>query len=255
MIDCEQHLRRAQWLSEAGALSPFCGSGPVFMMTVRDVMTTPVIIVRPDTPLKEVAQVLTLHLISGVPVVDDAGRIVGLISETDLLVKEAGPEAVQHRLLVRFVGESEATEAQLAKVDAIVARDAMTVPALVIDPDRPIHEAAKLMVERRINRLPVVDAQGRLVGIVSRADIVRAFVRPDEDLERTIREKVIVETMWLDPANVELEVANGVVRVRATLDRRSTAEILKRLIGQVDGIVAVQADLAWQLDDSAIERR
>jgi len=225
----------------------------MFMTTVRDVMTTPVITVRPDTPLKEVARVLVHHLISGVPVVDDVGRVVGLISETDFLVKEGGPEAIHHRLLARVVGESEATEAQLAKVGAIVARDAMTVPAVVIDPDRPIHEAARLMVKRRINRLPVVDADGRLVGIVSRADIVRVFVRPDQDLERTIREKVIVKTMWLDPADVELEVADGVVRVRGTLDRRSTAEILERFIGQVDGVVAVQADLAWQLDDRTIE--
>lgn len=225
----------------------------MFMTTVRDVMTTPVITVRPEAPLKDVARVLVRHLISGVPVVDDVGHIVGLISETDFLVKEGGPEAIHHRLLAWVVGESEATEAQLAKVGAIVARDAMTVPAVVIDPDRPIHEAARLMVKRRINRLPVVDADGRLVGIVSRADIMRAFVRPDEDLKRTIREKVIVETMWLDPAEVELEVADGVVRVRGTLDRRSTAEILERFIGRVDGVVAVQADLAWQLDDRTME--
>src|SRR5450756_2367078 len=87
----------AQLLSEGGRQRVLCGSGPMFMTTVRDVMTTPVITVRPDTPLKEVARVLVHHLISGVPVVDDVGRVVGLISETDFLVKEGGPEAIHHR--------------------------------------------------------------------------------------------------------------------------------------------------------------
>jgi len=225
----------------------------VFTTAVRDVMTTPVLTVRPDTPLKDVARLLVDHAISGVPVVDEDGHVEGLISETDFLIKESGRGAIHHRPLGRFLGESAAAEAELARVHAVAAREAMTAPAVVIDPDRPLREAAELMVARHINRLPVVDAAGRLVGIVSRADIVRTFARPDAELERTIRDHVVVETLGLEPADVALAVAEGVVRVRGTLDRRSTAEILERLIRQVDGVVAVEPDLAWQLDDSAIE--
>lgn len=225
----------------------------MFRLKVRDVMTERVITTRPDALLKEVARKLVDNAISGLPVVDDAGHVIGLISETDLLIKESGPGRTHHRPLWRLIGESEATNARLAKMDAITARDAMTAPGVVINPDRSVHEAAELMVERRINRLPVVDADGRLLGIVTRADIVRAFVRPDEELAQTIRDDVLRKTLWIDPSAIELSIADGVVHVGGTVDRRSTAEIIERIIGQVDGVVAVEAELTWQLDDRAIE--
>jgi CBS domain-containing protein len=105
------------------------------------------------------------------------------------------------------------------------------------------------MVERHVNRLPVVD-DDRLVGIVTRADLVGAFVRPDEELATVIADEVIRDTMWIEPAQVAVAVSEGVVTLSGTLDRRSTAEILAKLAAQVDGVVRVEAsDLAWELDD------
>ncbi len=220
---------------------------------VADVMTTKVVTVGLETPLKEVARLMIGHAVSGLPVVDETGRVVGIVSEADLLIKERGTDGIQRRPLARIFGESAETQQVIAKVEAVTAQEAMTAPPITIEADRPVREAADLMIERQVNRLPVVDLEGRLLGIVTRADIVRAFTRPDEELIRFIRDEVMVKSLWLDPEELELHIARGVVDLHGTVDRRSTAEILERLIGQVDGVVAVRSDLDWRLDDSRIE--
>ena len=144
------------------------------MLKVRDVMARSVVTVDPTTPLKDVAGSLVDNRISGVPVVDSLGTVLGVVSEADLLVKEQGAEAIRHRRLVRFFGDSSESRAQLAKLAAVTAGEAMTAPAVTLGSARPISEAAALMTARKINRLPVVDG-GRLVGIVTRADLVRAY--------------------------------------------------------------------------------
>ena len=113
------------------------------------------------------------------PVVSDDGGLLGVVSEGDFLVKEQGAEAIRHRPLARIFGESRTSRASLAKFEALTAGQAMTAPALTIASDRHISEAAALMTARGVNRLPVVD-DGRLVGIVTRADLVRAYVRSDD---------------------------------------------------------------------------
>lgn len=222
------------------------------MMTVGDVMTRSVVSVRPWTPLKEVAQLLIERRISGVPVVDDDGQLLGVVSEADFLVKEQGASAVRHRPLSRFFGESRASQTRLAKIGALTAGEAMTAPALTIAPGRHIAEAAAVMTARGVNRLPVVD-DGRLVGIVTRADLVRAYVRSDDELAATIRDDVLLRILWLDPAGFTVRVHDGVASVSGRVERRSTAEMVERAVSMVPGIVDVEADLPWAVDDSRDE--
>lgn len=221
----------------------------MFATKVRDVMSAPVITIGPDVSLREAARVLLEHSISGLPVVDDFGQVMGLLSETDLLAKESGPEVLRHRPLAWFLGESPATQAEDAKIHAVKVSEAMTAPVIVIDPDDTVHAAAEMMVRRGVNRLPVID-DGRLVGIVTRADVIRSLLRPDEALAATIRDEIVRKVLWMDPEAVELTVADGLVRLGGTVDRRSTADLLERLARQVDGVLGVDNQLAWQLDDS-----
>ena len=222
------------------------------MMKVRDVMTQSVRSVRRETPLKEVALLLVEHTISGVPVVDVDGAVLGVVSEADLLMKEQGADAVRHRPLARFLGESRESRTQLAKLAAVTAGEAMTAPAVTIESGRRISEAAALMVARRVNRLPVVD-DGRIVGIVTRADLIRAYVRSDDELARTIREDVLLRILWLDPSVFTVVVTDGVASISGWVERRSTAEMVERAVSMVPGIIDVHADVTWELDDSRIE--
>jgi CBS domain-containing protein len=224
----------------------------VSMLTVRDVMTFSVISVHPSTPLKEVAQALIDNAISGMPVVGVDGAVLGVVSEADLLVKEQGADAIRHRPLARFFGESRESRAQLVKLGAITAADAMTAPALTITSGRSIHQAAAIMTARRVNRLPVVD-DGRLVGIISRADLVRAYVRSDDELAETIRQDVILRIMWLDPAMFTVVVKDGVVSISGRVERRSTAETIESSVKMVPGVVDVHASVSWSMDDRTLE--
>jgi CBS domain-containing protein len=219
------------------------------MMTIRDVMTQRVVTVQAATPLREVARLLDSGRISGLPVVDEIGAVVGVVSEADFLVKAQGPDAVQHRRLSRLLGDSIATRDQLAKVNATTAGEAMTSPAITIAPGRRINEAAHLMTSQRVNRLPVVE-DGRLVGIVTRSDIVRAYVRTDAELAGSIRDDVLLRSLWLDPTSFTLEVRDGTVTISGHADRRSTAEMVERTIALVPGVLSVHAAVTWAVDDS-----
>jgi CBS domain-containing protein len=222
------------------------------MLTVRDAMTRTVVSVQPSTPLKEVARALLDHGISGLPVVAGDGTVLGVVSEADLLVKEQGADAVHHRPLARFIGESTASRAQLLKVAALTAAEAMTAPAITITPGRPLQEAAATMTSRHVNRLPVVD-DGQLVGIISRADLVRAYIRSDDELTATIRDEVILRILWLDPALFSVVVKDGVASITGRVDRRSTAEMIERSVRMVPGVVDVDAAVAWVTDDRNLE--
>lgn len=222
------------------------------MTTVREVMTQPVLSVRRTTSLKEVAQLLVDNRISGLPVVDIDGTVLGVVSEADFLVKESGEGAVRHRPLAGLLGESRTSRSQLDKVHATRTADAMTTPAITIEPSRPIGEAATLMTLRKVNRLPVVE-NGRLVGIVTRADLVRAYVRSDEDLAETIRQDVIRRTLWLDPAAFAVEVKDGIASISGHVERKSTAEMVAHATAVVPGIVDVEASISWSLDDRKMQ--
>jgi CBS domain-containing protein len=220
------------------------------MLSVRDVMTTPVITVTPTMPLREVARVLIDHRVSGVPVTDDSGAVVGVVSEADFLVKEQGLDAVRHRPLARVLGESAETRAQLARLTARTAAEAMSSPAITVGPWLRIAEAAQLMTQRRVNRLPVVDDRGLLVGIVTRADLVRAYVRTDDQLARTIRDEVLARNLLLDPTTFQVVVTDGVASVSGSVERRSTAEMIAHAVATVPGLVEARTDVSWWRDDS-----
>jgi CBS domain-containing protein len=219
------------------------------MMTVRNVMTRSVVSVHPDTPLREVAHLLIEHRISGLPVADDAGVVLGIVSEGDFLVKEQGAEAIHHRPLAWIIGESRETQTRLAKIGAKTAGEAMTTPAITISSGRRISEAAAIMTAQRINRLPVVDG-GSLVGIVTRADLVRAYVRTDDELAATIRDDVLLRSLWLDPAVFNVAVRDGSASISGHVELRSIAEMVERAVGMVPGVMDVLATVTWSTDDS-----
>ena len=115
----------------------------------------------------------------------------------------------------------------------------------------PIPKAAATMTSHRVNRLPVVD-EGHLVGIVTRADLVRSYVRSDEELAGTIRFEVIRQLLWLDPAAFTIEVHDGVATISGNVERRSTAEMISRMTAMVPGIIDVDASVGWRIEDRDI---
>lgn len=218
-------------------------------MKVAKVMTRQVAAVRPDTPLKDVAALMVSKGISGVPVVDDDGAVLGVVSEADFVIKERGPGGVHHRLLARVFGESRQTRAELVKIEAQTAGEAMTSPAITVAATDTLRWAAEQMASRKINRLPVVEGS-KLVGIITRADVVRAFVRPDAELARLVREEVLAKTaFWLEPESFVVDVKDGVVALRGRVERRSLAETIVEVIRDLGGVVGVTTELSWELDD------
>jgi CBS domain-containing protein len=208
-------------------------------MHVRDVMTTDVVTLKPESSLKDAATVLVERRISGVPVCDEGGHVVGVLSEEDLLHKEAGPPR-PHGLL-EWLTEPRKLAAYV-KPDATSVGEAMTQPAVTIGPKRPLAEAARLMVAKGINRLPVVD-DGTLVGIVTRADLVRAFTRPDADIERELRDDVLARTLWIDPSDLVIDVRDGHVALRGVVETRAETKIVEKLAARVPGVVSVTTEL------------
>jgi CBS-domain-containing membrane protein len=214
---------------------------------VEDVMTRDVVAVRPETSLKEVAGVLAMRKISGLPVVAADGEVVGVVSEADVLFKERGPS--RRKGVLAWLLDPFGREGQL-KLEARTAAEAMTRPAKTIAPWRPLAAAAAAMLEQRVNRLPVVDSNRRLVGIVTRADLVRAFARRDGEIEREIREDVLRRTLWLrSPEAVTVKVVGGSVRLTGLVDTRTDAELVRVLVANVTGVVDVDSSLSWHEDD------
>jgi CBS domain-containing protein len=216
---------------------------------IEEVMTRDVTVVSPDTSLREVARLLSERGISGVPVCDGTGRVVGVVSEGDILAKEEGLGLDVRSPLAWLVDDGR----DRSKAAAVTAGEAMTAPAIVVRPREQVSQAARRMVERGVNRLPVVE-DGRLVGIVTRADLVRAFTRPDEEIRREIEQDVLLHTLWIRPADVSIEVDDGVVALRGTLDTKTASELVTAYVRRVPGVVDVHADeLEWRFDD--LDRR
>lgn len=211
---------------------------------IEDVMTRDVVSVTPETPLKDVAAALVERGISGLPVCDADGTVVGVLSEADLLVKQGGSPERSGGLFAWLVETASAPD--LAKLRAHSAGEAMTAPAVTVESDSPVSEAARTMVSLGVNRLPVVE-DGRLVGIVTRADLVRLFTRSDEEIARDIRQDVI-KRLWIAPERVEVEVARGEVVLRGEVDTEVEAELLVKRIPLVAGVVGVRSELSWAVD-------
>jgi CBS domain-containing protein len=214
-------------------------------MKIEDLMTRKVVTVQPGATLKDAARLLVEHRISGLPVVDNEDHVLGVVTEADVLSKEA--DELLPSPLAWLVGFD--VEVDRSKLEARLVGEAMTTPALTIEAYRPVSLAARRMIERGVNRLPVVE-DGKLVGIVTRADLVRAFVRSDAEIAREIREDVVVRRLQLDEHSVQVEVDNGEVTLTGTIDSRAGAHLLGALVSKVPGVVGVHSKLARTDEDS-----
>jgi CBS domain-containing protein len=217
-------------------------------MKIKDLMTRKVIAVQPGASLKEAARLLVAERISGLPVVDRDGRVLGVLSEADVLVKELdGRRGNGPGPLAWLLDPLDIVDR--IKLDAKFVGEAMTSPAITIESNRTVAAAAELMVSRGVNRLPVVD-DGNLVGIITRGDLMRAFARTDAEIAREIRDGVIARAMWIDRKAVQVIVDEGEVELKGGLERRSEADVITTLTARVPGVVRVRSSLTWAEDDA-----
>jgi CBS-domain-containing membrane protein len=218
-------------------------------MTVADVMTpaTRVVTATTDTTYKQVATLLSQHHISALPVIDTDDMVIGVVSEADLLPKESRSQDAPTSRPAASLSEHHARQ----KARAATAADLMTTPAVTLAAGTPVSEAARRMEHLRVKRLPVIDADGRLAGIVSRADILRVFLRSDAQLLEDVHE-LLVQQFWIDPAGWSVGVDDGVVRLSGQMETHSLVQIAAHAVGRIDGVVAVENELTYALDDTKL---
>jgi CBS domain-containing protein len=206
--------------------------------TVHDLMTRGVVRVHRDSGLKEIAALLTEHDITALPVVDDAEHPVGVVSEADLLGKQAGlPDPAG------LLPAHEAGQESREPSEAAVAHELMTSPAVVARPEWNVVEAARVMADRGVKRLPVVDEADRLVGILSRPDLLRVFRRRDDAICEEINHDVFEETLGLAPGQLTVEVRDGCVTLMGEISPGQLVPVVERLCQSVDGVVHVRSRL------------
>jgi CBS domain-containing protein len=214
--------------------------------TVQDVMTRTVVVVRGSTPFKQVVAKMQEYRVSAVPVVDDDGRLVGIVSEGDLILKEDLQLEGDPRLL-----EGKQHRIDREKHSGLVAAQLMTTPVVTVTPDAPLGEAARLMHRHQVKRLPVVGPGGEVLGIVSRADLLKVFLREDTEIVAEIREDIIRRTLWIEPSTIRVMVRSGVVTLDGQIERRSLIPVLVGLVQAVEGVVGVENHLAYLEDDTS----
>ncbi len=207
--------------------------------SVRDVMATRVVAVRKTASFKEMILRMRKSRISAFPVVDDQGRVVGVVSQADMLDKEAELATGQGPLagVLRF-GDHE-------KASGVTAAELMTSPPVTAGPDTPLAEAARLMRDHQVKRLPVINAAGRLVGIVSRADVLSVFTRPDADIRREAAEEMIAESLMLDSRGLGVTVHDGIVTLTGRPETRQVGRDLVDAVRHIDGVIAVRDQLSY----------
>ncbi|HTU74083.1 MAG TPA: CBS domain-containing protein [Trebonia sp.] len=198
---------------------------------VRDVMTTAVVTVDRVTPYKEVARLMADNGVSGFPVLDPEDHVVGVVTEANLLAEE------EKRAWERMAIPGHGLRPQ--QQWALTAGELMSSPAITIRPDATIASAARAMNENRVRRLPVVGSDGRLLGIVSRRDLLRVFLRPDSVVGAEVRE-VFDEVLRAESGTITVTVRDGVVVITGPRDGDgSLAAVAIRLAWAVDGVVDV----------------
>jgi CBS domain-containing protein len=200
-------------------------------LTVNDVMTKAVVSAYRGASFKDIVQLMIKRNITAMPVLDDGHRVAGVVSETDLLAKEERKDGGKRR----WIG-GRRDRSSRAKATALVAEDLMTTPAITVHPGATIAEAAHLLEQHRIRRLPVTDEENRLVGIVSRRDLLRVFTRTDEEIRDEIRHEVFA---LADPTALSVHVSHGVVTLTGTVRQKDLIPILVRLAAATDGVISV----------------
>jgi CBS domain-containing protein len=210
--------------------------------TVEDLMTHGVVRVQRETPFKKIVRTLADNDVTAVPVVDDLGHPVGVVSEGDLLRTVAGrPDPTG------LLPPSHGDGLDSAR-DGATAEELMTTPAVCARPEWSVVEAARTMDANKVKRLPVVDETGVLVGIVSRGDLLRIFLRRDEAIREEITRDVFARTLSLAPADLTVTVADGRVALSGTVQDKSLIPVVERLCRGVDGVVSVSTDITCPAD-------
>ncbi|MFD8413098.1 HPP family protein [Streptomyces sp. NPDC059650] len=203
-------------------------------ITVADLMTDEVVCAAPGTALEHVVTLLGEHDFSGLPVLDDEDRVLGVVSRTDL----PGHLPQQPHVPGETTGPATAAEA-------------MSAPAVTVRADEPAAHAARLMARRGVQRLPVVDVEDRLVGILTRRDLLRLFLRPDAEIRGRVVREVLDEALGLPSAAVDVHVVHGVVALEGRVERQSQLRLLRGLVERLDGVVAVVSHVTAHHDDTA----
>lgn len=220
-------------------------------MLVADVMTRRPTTVSPETSLRDAAAVLLDQGVSGLPVADGEGRLVGIITEADFVARQAErDDSGRHRLLGALLGRERS-----ALASAELVRDVMATKVQTVRETDTVAGVAHIMLQHNVKRLPVVDEEGRLVGIVSRADVVRSFVRSDDsiisDVEALLANRVII----VEPGAVSVSSDGGIVTLTGEVETRSEAEALAEVVGHLDGVLRVENSLGWKVDDDVPEEQ
>lgn len=209
----------------------------VHRATVADHMTRSVVAVGPRATFKEIAEALHRYRISAVPVVVGDNRVIGVVSEADLLPKEARRDRILQ------MGESPQVMEQAVKSAGLRAEELMTAPAVCVPADAPLTEAARIMARKHLKSLPVTDYEGHLTGIIGRGDLLKGFLRPDEDLAETVRREVFAGLAPPSAAALEVRVESGVVTLGGHPSDTSVLPLVTRLVRSVEGVVDVRFEL------------
>ena len=210
--------------------------------TVKDVMSIHVIAARRNASYKEMAAMLRNQRVSAFPVIDEDNRVIGVVSETDLLTKEALEGTVPRTL------QSLTRQRVRSQVNGVTAADLMTKPAVTIGPDETVAHAARLMYSRRVKRLPVVSDDGTLIGIVTRSDVLSVYSKPDPQIRSEITEDLILGVFLCDPARFTVTVKDGIVTVEGTPETTQVGLDIIDAIRHMEGVVAVRDRLTYPVD-------
>lgn len=213
-------------------------------LRVGDVMTRDVVTVAPTASFREVVDLMRGHGVSALPVVNGTGALLGIVSEADLLPKENPPGSRRG-----WVPQSDKAAQRRRRADGFSAGDIMSVPAVSIGPRASLATAARHLERHGVRRLVVLDKDGRLIGIVSRRDLLASFSRSDAEIRCDVVEGVIPRWLWIDPTRVTVEVHDGVVQLGGVVDLRSDADILTHLVRGLDGVVDVDSSVTYRVDD------
>ncbi|MER5601043.1 CBS domain-containing protein [Streptomyces sp. NPDC002265] len=208
--------------------------------SVSDVMSQTVVAVGRDAPFKEIVRTMEQWKVSAMPVLEGEGRVVGVVSEADLLPKEEFRDEEQS------LSQQRRRLLDVAKAGATTAGELMSTPAVTVHPDATLAQAARIMAVRHVKRLPVVDGIGMLQGIVSRADLLKVFLRSDEEIEDEVRRTVVSCLFPGFSHGVHVSVQEGVVTLRGHIRDTSLISVAVRLAHAVEGVVDVEPQLTGE---------